>query len=302
MSTPAPTGTQFEITAGEQRAVITEVGGTVRVYQVGDRDVVVPYAEDEMPPGAHGTLLLPWPNRIRDGQYTFNGVDQQLWLSEPERHNAIHGLIQHARWEVLTHEADRLVLRHDLVPQPGYRHPLRFEAEYALGAEGLALTVTATNLGSTDAPYGFGFHPWLSPGAHSIDDCTLTLPGATWVRTDERLLPVEEVRPIPADKDFSTARRVGATVLDDAYVGVPAGITTATLTDPDGVTVSIWGDDAAAWQACTGDELTPQHYRTGVAVEPMTCAADAFRTGELLVVLTPGASHTMRCGLALHRP
>lgn len=297
-----PTGQQFEIVAGEQRAVVTEVGAGLRCYRVGERDVVMPYDESEMAPAAHGALLLPWPNRIRDGQYTFGGVDHELWLSEPERQNAIHGLIRYARFAAAAHEADRVVLRHDLVPQPGYPYALAIEAEYALQADGLALTVTATNTGAADAPYGFGFHPWLSPGAHRIDDCTLDLPGAAWIRADERLLPVEEVRPLPADKDFSRPRRVGQTVLDDAYVDVPTGISRATLTDPDGVTVSAWGEDVGSWQACTGDDMPVGLARSGLATEPMTCTADAFRTGDRLIVLTPGSSHTMRAGLALTRP
>lgn len=297
-----PTGQQFEIVLGEQRAVITEVGAGLRRYRVGERDVIAPYDESEMAPAAHGALLLPWPNRIRDGQYAFGGVDHELWLSEPERHNAIHGLIRYARFEAAAHEADRVVLRHTLVPQPGYPHTLAIEAEYALNAEGLALTVTAANVGSADAPYGFGFHPWLSPGAHRIEECTLTLPGAAWVRADERLLPVEEVRPLPAGKDFSRPRRVGQTVLDDAYVDVPPGISRATLTDPDGVTVSAWGEDVGSWQACTGDDMPGDLIRSGLATEPMTCTADAFRTGDRLIVLSPGGSHTMRAGLALTRP
>lgn len=295
----SPTGSQFEITSGQQRAVVTEVGGGLRLYRVGERDVVTPYGDREMAPACHGALLAPWPNRIRDGRYTFAGVEHKLAISEPSLHNAIHGLVSYVRWSVVAQEPGRVVLSHDLVPQPGYPFALRLEAAYELGDDGVAISITATNLGDDEAPYGVGFHPWLSPGRYRIDDCVLTVPGSVWVRADERLLPVEEVPQIPADKDFSSPRQVGDAVLDDAFVGVPTGVTTASLTDPDGVSAVVWAEDAQAWQVCTGDGMPDGLQRSGLAVEPMSCTADAFRTGDRLVVLAPGESHTLRCGLAL---
>ena len=48
--------------------------------------------------GAHGAPLIPWPNRLADGRYSFDGADHQLALTEPERHNAIHGLMRWRPW------------------------------------------------------------------------------------------------------------------------------------------------------------------------------------------------------------
>ena len=63
-----PSGEQFEIVHGEHRATIVEVGGGVREYAVGDRQVLDPYARDAMCDGAHGAPLIPWPNRLADGR------------------------------------------------------------------------------------------------------------------------------------------------------------------------------------------------------------------------------------------
>ena len=94
---PAPSGTQWTIRSGGHEAVIVEVGGGVRSYTADGRDVVAGFAEHEYAVGCAGQVLAPWPNRIRDGQYGFGGEHLQLPLTEPERHNAIHGLVNWAR-------------------------------------------------------------------------------------------------------------------------------------------------------------------------------------------------------------
>ena len=101
-----PTGEQYEIVSGEQRAVITEVGATLRTYTVGGRHVVRGFEADEVVHKGRGQQLLPWPNRIRDGLYTFGGEEQQLDLSEPDRHNALHGLVRHVVWDLMDFTGD----------------------------------------------------------------------------------------------------------------------------------------------------------------------------------------------------
>ena len=90
---PAPSGEQYEISHGDQHATVVEVGGGVRAYRVGDRDVLHPYDVDAICDGAHGAPLVPWPNRIRDGRYTFDGAEYRVTLTEPDKSNAIHGFL-----------------------------------------------------------------------------------------------------------------------------------------------------------------------------------------------------------------
>ena len=304
-STPVlPTGRQIVLRHGESEAVVTEVGAALRRYRVGGRDVVVPFAEDVLPPAAHGAVLLPWPGRIGDGRYTVHGRERQLDLSEPERGNAIHGLVRHTRWQVAAHTEDTVDLTLDLVPRDGYPFPLHARLRYALGAEVLTLTLTTTNTGRESAPYGAGFHPWLSPGRHALDDCTATVDASGWIRVDDRLLPVEELPDVPADVDLRTPRRLRGVHLDDTYVTATEGDGPHIgLTDPDGVTAFVRAREGfTCWQVFTGDGLPEGWVRSGLAAEPMTCAADAFRTGDRLVTLSPGDSHTCRAELGLRRP
>lgn len=297
-----PSGEQYALRLGDQEAIVTEVGAALRVYRVNGRDVIVPFAADEIAGAFHGAVLVPWPNRLRDGQYTFDGTDHQVPLTEPARHTALHGLAVWERWSVVEREPHRVTLTLDLVPTPGYPFPLHSAITYELTDEGLAVTLTTRNLGLRDAPYGAGFHPWLSPGAGRLDAAVLSLDADSWVPTDDRLLPTGRV-PVPEELDFRAGRPLGDLALDDAFVDATFtdGRSWLRLTGSDGRTAAVWMDSSAtSWQLCTGDAIEPpEQRRRGLAAEPMTCVADAFRTGDDLIRLGSGQEHTVRWGMRL---
>ncbi len=298
----APSGAQYRIRHGEHAATITEVGASLREYAVGGRDVMHPFPEDSMPPAGNGAVLVPWPNRLRDGQYTYEGEDYQLPLNEPGRGTALHGLANWQRWTVTEQTDASVTLELPLVPTPGYPFPVRFTITYSLSDDGLRVRVVGANEGDRTAPYGVGFHPWLSPGGADLDDCTLRLDAATRVTVDDRLLPTGTV-PATAPYDFRTPASLKGVALDDAYVDVvrdEQGLAWIQLAAPDGRTAAVWMDESMdTFQVCTGDELVPAANRTGVAAEPMSCIADAFRTGERLVHLAPGDRHEVTWGATL---
>jgi len=174
-----PSGEQFEIGTGGQRATIVEVGGGLREYEVEGRAVLEPHPVDRIRDGAHGAPLVPWPNRLAGGRYSFDGEDHQLALTEPERRNAIHGLLLWRPWRLVERAGDRLVMGARLHPLPGFPFPLDVGVVYELGEEGLSVTTTAENAGDRACPYGHGQHPYLSPGEGLIDACSLHTSRAT---------------------------------------------------------------------------------------------------------------------------
>lgn len=300
-----PSGEQFEITDPDAaaRAVITEVGAALRVFEVAGREVIVPFGEDELSPAGHGAVLAPWPNRLGDGRYAWDGVTYQLPISEPRTRTALHGLVRWERWSAVRHGAHAVTLRLDTVPLPGYPWPLTLEVTYALQGAALAVTLTATNHGASAAPYGAGFHPWLSPGPGGLDAAVVQIDAERWVRPDARLLPTE-VTEIPPSLDAHRPRQAAGLTLDDAFVSPTRdddGRSWIRLTGSDGRTAAAWMDHSLrAWQVCTGDDLdVPGYSRTGLAAEPMTCVADALATGDDLIRLEPGARHTVRWGIVL---
>jgi aldose 1-epimerase len=300
----APTGEQVELVHGDQRAVVVEVGGGLRAYAAGQRELLDGYDVDAMSTSGRGQLLIPWPNRLQDGRYEFDGRRHQLALSEPEHGNAIHGLVRWTRWFVREREADRVLLEHVLHPQPGYPFSLALEVEYALAADGLSVRTTATNIGVDACPYGAGVHPYLTVGTPSVDAAILTSPGATVIRSDDRGLPVGTDRVERTPFDFRRARAIAATTLDHAFTDLERGddgLARVELRHPDGSGVVLWADEGYRYlMLFTGDPL-PDVRRRSLAVEPMTCPPNAFRTGESLVRLEPGETHTARWGLTPRR-
>jgi aldose 1-epimerase len=303
MSAP-PSGEQFEIVHGEQRATIVEVGGGIRSYSHGGRDVLDPYPLEKICDGAHGAVLMPWPNRLGDGSYEFDGQRYQLELTEPEKQNAIHGLLRWVNWRATEHDADRVVVAARIHPRPGYPFDLEVSVEYALSDEGLTVTQRARNAGENTCPYGSGQHPYLSPGTGRVDACRLELPAEIVILTDpERQLPCGRADVDGGPLDFRTARELGASEIDSPFTALVRdwqGRATARLTGSDGVTVELWVDEAYEMlEVYTGDTLAPERRRTGLGLEPMTCAPDAFRSGEGLIRLDPGESASATWGARL---
>ncbi|MGW0895303.1 aldose 1-epimerase family protein [Saccharopolyspora sp. NPDC002578] len=298
----AATGRQFEIVHGAARAVVTEVGAALRSYDVDGVAYSETYDADERPPGGAGAVLVPWPNRVADGTWTLEREPQQLALTEPERHNAIHGLLRHTAWTVVEHAESTIVL-HAMVPaQPGWPVPLLTSIGYALDDAGLTVTHTVENLGKRAVPFGVGVHPYPRAGLAETDDCTLRLAAATVLPVDpERLLPVRPPRALEGDEqDFRRGRRLAGVLLDTAFGGaVPApgdSLVRHSLTDPLGHGVELWADPVFKWvQVYTNDEF-PGRGRA-VAIEPMTCPPDALNSGTDLITLAPGEDWIAQWGL-----
>jgi aldose 1-epimerase len=297
-----PSGIQHEIAAGDWRAAVVEVGGGLRSLSVGGRELLDGYGVDEMCSSGRGQVLIPWPNRIEDGSYDWDGQRHQLALTEVENGNAIHGLVRWATWTVREQRPGGVVLGHRLHPQPGYPFSLELELEYALGEEGLNVRTTATNIGAHACPYGAGAHPYFTVGTPTVDAVLLRVPARSVAPGGARGLP-GKVGPVDGtDLDFRSARQLGATQLDHTFTDLERdgdGIVRVELGDPAGEAgITVWADERHPFlQLFTGDPL-PDVNRRSLAVEPMTCAPNAFRTGEGLVRLEPGESVTSVWGIA----
>ncbi|MEV5489569.1 aldose 1-epimerase family protein [Streptomyces bobili] len=296
------TGRQLTLRHGPHSVVVVELGAALRSYSVGERAVLDGFAAQDRITGGRGQILVPWPNRIRDGRYRWNGGDQQLPLTEPTGGNAIHGLLRWTSWHVVESSDSRAVLEVSLWPQPGYPFHLHVRAEYALGDGGLEVAVTARNLDTSAAPYGFGQHPYITAGTAVVDQAVLTVPAQTWLRTDERGLPVAAEPVAGTPYDLRTPQTVGARQLDTPFGDLDRdtdGRAVVRLAHPSGALgTDVWlGEGADYVQLYTGDTLPPGERRRAIAVEPMTCPPDAFRSGTALVGLGPGEWHTVRWGI-----
>lgn len=205
-----PSGEQFELVAGAQRVVVVEVGGGIREWD----GVLLGYGEDEMCSSGRGQVLAPWPNRLAEGRYDWEGDELQLPLTEVSTRSAIHGLVRWATWRAVEREPSRVVLEHMLHPQPGYPFAVRLQVDYRLSERGLRVRSSAQNAGPCAAPFGIGHHPYVLGPA------------------DELLLDGE---PIGSRQLDETQHRPGGWRIETGRA-------------------TVWADDAWPWlQVFTGD-------------------------------------------------
>ncbi len=274
-------------------AIVTEVGATLRHYSVDGEPLLHGFAADERASGGRGQLLAPWPNRLKDGSYRFDGQDYHLPLSEPDRHNAIHGLVRWAAWAQTAASDDAVELSHVVYPQPGYDFTLSLCVRYQLQDSGLSVTARARNIGQRPLPYGLGAHPYLMLGEPPVDHLVLTCPATSRLETDERQIPTGRLLPVDGtDFDFRAPRRIAGTVLDTAFTDfeLVQGELRVEVERPEtGAKARLWADSSHRFlMLFTGDSLPQDQRRRGLGVEPMTCAPNALQSGDGLVTLEPG--------------
>lgn len=297
--TADPTGHRFHLRGPHSSAEIAQVGAALRALTVDGVDLVPRYADDVPTPAASGVVLVPWPNRIRDGKYRFAGVDRQLALSEPAFGNASHGLLRFGSYTVQEESDERLILGADIVPQTGYPFHLRTRVTFTLLPDGLHVAHAIENVGAETAPVALGIHPYLQIGGVPTEDLVVHSTGTSTLVLDDRKLPVDEV-PVDDATDLRAGRRLGDVTLDNAYRGLERdaeGRARHSLTAPNGSRVELWQDAGFEWvQVFTTDRYPG--YPLAVAIEPMTAPSNAFATGVDVVALEPGREMRREWGIS----
>lgn len=298
-----PTGTQTVLHGRGLTAIVTEVGATLRELSWQGRPLVAGFRRHDLSFGYQGAILAPWPNRLADGRYRFGDREFQLPLTEPERGNALHGLVAFAPWQITRAEPEAVILTHRIWPQRGYPFLLDLRAEYRLTDAGLTFTLVTVNAGDAPAPYGASWHPYLVAGGGAVDEWTVQVPADTYLTVDpERLLPVANAPVAPAGYDFRSPTSLRGIEVDHAFTDLgfdEAGTVTLRLVGPSGRGVAMTWDRSAPWlQLCVPGESNPTMHRKALAVEPMTCPPDAFNSGIDLITLPPGGDHTFRLTIA----
>jgi aldose 1-epimerase len=246
------------------------------------------YPAGTVPSGRKGGVLLPWPNRLRDGRWTWRGRSLQLDVASPEKPHASHGLLSWQPWAVLEQATADVSVGTVVEPRPGYPFRIAAALDYDLTPERLTVTVRIRNVGTDEAPVGAGMHPYLAVGATDDGDigrAELQLPART-------ALEVEGGLPTGARRYFDGAiGRIGDRALDDPLTDLQrdAGGWARTVVSGAAGRLELAADEAWPWmQVYTGDTLPPGGRRRSIAVEPMTCPPNAFADGADLIVLPPG--------------
>lgn len=298
-----PSGRQISIVDGEYEAVVTEVGAGIRTLTFGADHIVDGYPAERLVDGSRGQILAPWPNRLRDGVWSWNDQELRLPVDEPAKGNsASHGLVRWVAWTVTREQVNAVTLSTRLHPHPGYPFTIDFAVEYSLDARaGLDVRLSARNPGDEPAPVALGMHPYLRPlGGGPIDNARLLIPARARVLVDEFGQPVDTQAVDRTPFDFRSPALLGGLQINHAFTDLesgPDGLITASLQDEHG-SVDLWTASTTRWlQVFTGDTLDGDARRRGIAVEPMTAPAGALATGTGLTVLQPGETGDLTWGV-----
>jgi aldose 1-epimerase len=279
---------EVELQAGTASLAVDLRGGALRRLTVGGWEVLDGYPPGGTLPGRRGGVLLPWPNRIRDGRWTWEGEELQLEVVSPATPNAQHGLVSWQPWTVLAAGPDTATVGTTVLPRPGYPFRLAAAIDHVLTPDRLTTTLRVRNDGDRRAPFGAGFHPYFWVGATDdggIADAEVELPGRTELLIDGGL-PTGGRRPFDG-----AVGRIGDRAFDTPLTDLARdddGWARARLRGPLGE-LELAVDEAWPWLLVySGDTLPAGQRRRSLALEPMSCPSNALADDVDVVVLEPG--------------
>lgn len=283
---------------GPVDAQVNPVGAALEALQVDSLDLIERFPSNISRPFYAGVSLAPWPNRIADGVWTWEGESLQLEISEPARNTALHGLVADRVFHVSSLAPDAVDLTCAISHEPGYPFAVDVTVHYQLTDTGIAVTMTARNTGERSAPVAFGTHPFLCVGQTPTRSLTLTAPVDREVLIDDRLIPTV-IAPIQGGIPSGKVYRLAEAEFDTAFgLGGPGPWRTVLASD-DGQQVVVWQSASMGWLQLFITDSFPGigGLRTAIAIEPMTAPPNAFATGEGLETLAPGESWSVAWGI-----
>ena len=306
---PVTPDTELTLSCEHQRVVVSPWGASLRRYWlITDRgeeiDIVWGYSGGNNKRGGQGDVLIPFPGRVCDGRYTFEGHSLQLECNDKEGPNAIHGFVRSLPWQMREIRGNTVTFETNLdaaaYEKRGYPFSLRISATYDLNASGLTCSFVVKNIGTQPAPVGVGFHPYFTVGTARIDEAEIQIPGSACLEFNERLVPTGKILDVAGTPwDYRQLRLIGPQRFNHCYTQLDRdahGMATASLCHPrSGRAIDITMDSTfSAVVVYTGDAILDAP-RAAVAIEPMTCASDAFNHPEWgLKRLIPGETFSGR--------
>jgi len=248
-------------------------------------DIVDGYVSEEeliANEGSKSSFLAPFPNRTRDGKFTFNEREYQFPINKPKENNAIHGFLQKKKFTVTTSSQEEIGLSYQYNGEKDYfPFPFSVAIKYQIDGDELTCVTEIKNIGAEEMPFGFGWHPYFKIG-ETIDKLMLRIPSCGQIEVDDRLLPIERISNYSS---FQDVQPIGATSFDTGFVVSDTERETVLFNKKFGLQITVKNGEGFDYLQI----YTPPDRKT-IAIEPMTCAADALNTKMGLKVLAPNES------------
>jgi aldose 1-epimerase len=196
-------------------------GGAIARFALGEVDLLRPMSAADQASGkgnnASAYPLVPFSNRIKDGQLVFEGKTFQLKRNWPGVNHPMHGDGWCHAWQVVRSDAQSAEIAYEHVrdgENGGWPFRYRARQTYRLEADRLTMTMALDNLEDHAVPAGLGLHPFFVRDADTELQCRTE---AVW-RTDAEVLPIARIV-VPPAFDFGTSRNVNEVTLDNGFDG-----------------------------------------------------------------------------------
>ena len=282
----------FEINSGNFKAKINTYGASLISLSNNEFNLI----ESNTREGLYaGSVLAPWPNRIKDGRYSFNDEIFELPINEKTKNNALHGLVAHSDWQPVSSSGSSITLAHILDMPEIYPGKLKLEINYEFIDNYLEIKIDALNIGNKKAPYGVSIHTYFVAGQNiKNNQLFLQLPSSEFMQVDlERLLPLGIEKVDSTEFDFRKLKQISNLFIDHAFKADADLPPRVRLINESKLGVELEFDESAKWiQVHTADREGKEDARMAVAIEPMSCPPDAFNSGLDLITLAPNERHS----------
>jgi aldose 1-epimerase len=251
-------------------------------------------AKNEISKTFKSAKLSPFPCRILEGKYSYNGRAAEFNNKFIDG-STIHGLLYDKPFSVTQEFADESMasvslLYHYKNDDEAYPYKYKCHIKYSLHAENLLqIQTTVTNESHDTIPIADGWHPYFQLGG-SINDWQLFFKADSMLEFNDKLIPTGRLIQYDLFKD---PRKIGVSEFDNCFMlqsnnGHPA----CELFNPENkMKISFFPDNTYPYLQI----FTPPH-RKSIAIENLSAAPDCFNNNMGLTLLDPGHTKIFTVG------
>lgn len=222
------------------------------------------------------SILFPFANRIKDGNYEFENKNYQFHINEKELNNALHGLVFNKEFDVLNTDTNKdyasvILCYNETKHSVGFPYTYTIQLKYILTQSALTLTVDIKNTDSKTFPFTLGWHPYFMSSDRY--NSSVIFDSNEKLKLNNRCIP----EGIEIDENFGAVMLKNQS-LDDCYI---LKTNTVEFRTPK-YTLDINSSEKDSFLQL----YTPPHQKM-LAIEPTTGVSDSFNNGIGLKTLKP---------------